>query len=322
MFSAVVAVIVGLAVLLWSADKFVEGASAAADYAGVSPLLIGMLIVGFGTSAPEFVVSVSAALNGNPSIAIGNAYGSNIVNIALILGLTALIKPIRVKSGILKKELPILTGITLISFYFIYDLNIKRYESALILGLFIIIVVWGIIEDRKNSADNLNKEMEEKLESNNLSLFKALFFLTAGLVLLIASSKVLVWGALVITQKTGISDLMAGLTIVAIGTSLPELASSLAAIKRGSHDIALGNVIGSNMFNTLGVTGTAFLIHPSAISKDVIIRDFPVMFFLTIMVFVVGFGFKNQGRINRFEGFFLLSVYILYLLLLIYQTIL
>ncbi|MGM0418556.1 MAG: sodium:calcium antiporter, partial [Thermodesulfobacteriota bacterium] len=166
MLPAIVAVIAGLAVLLWSADKFVEGASAAADYAGVSPLLIGMLIVGFGTSAPEFVVSVSAALNGNPSIAIGNAYGSNIVNIALILGLTALIKPIRVKSGILKKELPILTGITLISFYFIYDLDIKRYESALILGLFIIIVVWGIIEDRKNSADNLNKEMEKKLESN------------------------------------------------------------------------------------------------------------------------------------------------------------
>jgi cation:H+ antiporter len=281
----------------------VEGASGIAEYAGLSPLLIGMVIVGFGTSAPEMIVSFTAALNKSTSIAIGNAYGSNIVNIGLILGITALIKPVRVNSGVLKKELPILFAVTAFSYLLIFDNSISRPEAFGLLSFFIFLMWWSVSQDKK-----LKK----------MSLKKAFFYTITGLLLLIGSSRLLVYGAVFMAEKAGVSDLVIGLTIIALGTSLPELASSAAAAFKGKHDIALGNIIGSNLFNTLAVTGIAFSVHPSDFPAEVAGRDFMFMLFLTLMVFATGFGFKNQGRINRLEGGFLLGVYFFYLYSLVF----
>ena len=259
---AIACVFVGAALLIVSADRFVEGAASTARYFGMPPLLIGMAIVGFGTSAPEMIVSAMAALQGNPGIAIGNAYGSNITNIALILGLTALIKPISVHSQVLRKELPVLTLVTALAAWQIRDGEVSRFDAVVLLVVLGGLMAWTIRQGLKAPADPLGAEIEHKLDVKGLSLRRALFWLFAGLILLIVSSRLLVWGAVEIARAFGVSDLIIGLTIVAIGTSLPELASAVVATRKGEHDIALGNVLGSNLFNTLVVVGIAGVIHP------------------------------------------------------------
>ncbi|WMC09412.1 calcium/sodium antiporter [Oceanimonas pelagia] len=313
MLMSVAAIVLGLAVLVWSADRFVDGASATARYAGMPPLLIGMVIVGFGTSAPEIVVSIIAALEGNPGLALGNAYGSNIANIGLILGVTALISPIAVHSQVLRKELPILLLITLLSLSLLWNGWLARTDAMVLLVVFVLLMAWSIRQGLRDGNDSMASEQEQELGENTMSLKQALFWLVAGLVLLIISSRFLVWGAVNVAQAFGVSDLIIGLTIVAIGTSLPELASSIAAIRKNEHDLALGNVIGSNLFNTLAVVGLAGIIHPLAVVSEVINRDFVVMIALTLSLFVLGFGFRGRpGRINRVEGAFLLAVYLAY----------
>lgn len=313
MLTGLLALIIGLVLLVWSADRFVDGASSTARILGMSPLLIGMVIVGFGTSAPEMMVSALAAMEGSPGIAIGNAYGSNIANIALILGIAALINPIRVQSGILKKELPILTGITVISVFLLLDLNLSRIDAMILLVLFTGLMGWTIFQGMKKKTDELSLEMEKEAAGLDTSLKKSLFWLIAGLIMLIVSSRILVWGAIEIARIFGVSDMIIGLTIVAIGTSLPELASSVAAARKGEHDIALGNVLGSNLFNTLAVVGIAGSIHPFPVEKITLVRDMAVMGGLTLSLFAIGYGFKSrQGIINRFEGAGLLLVYIAY----------
>lgn len=313
MLMSVAAIVLGLAVLVWSADRFVDGASATARYAGMPPLLIGMVIVGFGTSAPEIVVSVISSLEGNPGLALGNAYGSNIANIGLILGITALISPIAVHSQVLRKELPILLLITLLSLSLLWNGMLARTDAMMLLVVFVLLMAWSIRQGLQSGKDSLAAEHEKELDENLMSLKMAIFWLVAGLILLIVSSRFLVWGAVNVAQAFGVSDLIIGLTIVAIGTSLPELASSIAAIRKNEHDLALGNVIGSNLFNTLAVVGLAGVIHPLEVMPEVITRDFVVMIVLTLSVFVLGFGLKGrQGRINRLEGAFLLAVYVAY----------
>lgn len=307
---AIVALIAGLALLVWSADRFVAGAASTAGYFGMPPLLIGMVVVGFGTSAPEMVVSALAALEGSPGIALGNAYGSNIANIALILGVTALISPIMVHSTVLRKELPILTFVTLVSVGLIADLDLSRMDAVILLLVFGGLMAWTIYQGVKPSSDPLAKQMEMETAVNTMPLKRAFFWLLAGLLMLIASSRILVWGAVQIAQIFGVSDMIIGLTVVAIGTSLPELASSVIAARKGEHDIALGNVIGSNLFNTLAVVGIAGSIHPFFVAPETLYRDMVVMGALTISLFLIGYGFKGrQGRINRFEGAALLLVY-------------
>lgn len=306
------ALIAGLTLLVWSANRFVDGAATTARHFGMPPLLIGMVIVGFGTSAPEMAVSALAALQGTPGIALGNAYGSNITNISLILGLTAMISPITVHSQVLRKELPILTGITLLTGWLIWDGNLTRLDAAILLVVFAGLMGWTIWQGMQKKADNLGIEMEEQLKDQTLSLNKAIFWLVAGLLLLIISSRILVWGAVEIAHQFGLSDLVIGLTIVAIGTSLPELASSLIATRKGEHDIALGNVLGSNLFNTLAVVGIAGVISPMKISPEMFSRDILVMGGLTVSLFLIGYGFRRHGRINRFEGAVLVLVYIAY----------
>jgi len=309
---AFIAIVSGLALLVWSADRFVEGAAVCARHFGMPPLLIGMVIIGFGTSAPEMMVSALAASQGNPGIALGNAYGSNITNIALILGLTALISPIAVHSQVLRKELPILAGITALAAWQVWDGAITRVEALVLLGVFGGLMVWTIRQGLRKKGDPLGSEMEQELAVHAMPVKRAVFWLVVGLVLLIVSSRILVWGAVEIAHGFGVSDLLIGLTIVAVGTSLPELASSLIATRKGEHDMALGNVLGSNLFNTLAVVGIAGTIQPMSVGPEVFSRDMLVMAMLTLVLFVMGYGFRGPGRINRVEGAGLLACYLGY----------
>ncbi|MDR4513472.1 calcium/sodium antiporter [Nitrosomonas sp.] len=312
MTEAFLAVAIGLLLLAWSADRFVEGAAVTARYFGTPPLLIGMVIVGFGTSAPEIVVSILAAVQGNPGIALGNAYGSNITNIALILGLTAVISPIAVHSQILRQELPVLAVVTVLAALQLMDGEISRIDAGVLLGVFSILMIWAIRQGLRKQTDALGTEIEQELKSQTMPIRRAFFWLIVGLLLLIISSRMLVWGAVAIAQGFGVSDLIIGLTIVAMGTSLPELASSIIAARKGEHDIALGNIIGSNLFNTLAVVGIAGMIHPMTVEPAVLSRDIPVMGALTLSLFIIGYGFRGPGRINRIEGALLLTCYVGY----------
>ena len=312
MIIPLLAVIAGFALLIWSADRFVAGAAAAAQHFGMPALLIGMVVVGFGTSAPEMVVSGLAAAQGNPGIALGNAYGSNITNIALILGLTALISPIAVHSQVLRRELPLLIAVTALAAWQLRDGNVTRGEALGLLTVFAVVMGWSILQGFRQRGDALGEEMSQELATHPMPLPRALVWLGVGLLLLIASSRLLVWGAVSIAQLLGVSDLLIGLTVVAIGTSLPELASSIIAARRGEHDLALGNIIGSNLFNTLAVVGIAGSIAPLAAEPEVFTRDMLVMGVLTLSLVIFGYGFRGPGRINRLEGAVLLTAYVAY----------
>lgn len=316
---AIIAVIFGLILLVWSADKFVEGAAVTAGHFGMPPLLIGMVVVGFGTSAPEMMVSALASLQGNPGIALGNAYGSNITNIALILGLTAVLSPIAVHSQVIRKELPILIAVTALAAFQLADGQLSRFDAGVLIGVFFALIVWTIQQGMKKTNDAFGSEIQGALTLQKMPIKKAVFWVITGLILLIISSRFLVWGAVEIAMALGVSDLIIGLTIVAIGTSLPELASSLIAVKKGEHDIALGNIMGSNLFNTLAVVGIAGLIHPLTVEPAVLTRDVAVMGALTLMLFIFAYGFKGkQGRINRLEGAILLLSFVAYTFYLLY----
>ena len=313
MILASLAILGGFALLVWSADRFVDGAAATAGHAGMPPLLIGMVVVGFGTSAPEMVVSAVAALDGNPDLALGNALGSNIVNTGLILGVTALIAPILVHSRVVRRELPLLLVITLLAGGLLWNGVLSRVEAIALLACFFALIGWTVFEGLRDRQDTLAAEMDQELAAHPMPLAKALFWLAAGLVLLIVSSRILVWGAVNIAQALGVSDLIIGLTIVALGTSLPELAASVIAARKGEHDIAIGNVVGSNMFNLLAVVGIAGVIAPMPdIAAEVLSRDWATMFGLTVLLFVMAYGFRGQGRINRPEGLLLLLAYVAY----------
>ncbi|AKS43272.1 calcium/sodium antiporter [Wenzhouxiangella marina] len=317
MLTLVLALAAGLTVLLWSADRFVASASGLAGQLGLSPLLIGMIVVGFGTSAPEMTVSVFATWQGNPGIALGNAYGSNITNIALILGLTALIRPIAVQSAVLNRELPILLGITLLAAWQLYDGTVTRLEAIVLLLVFTVLLGWSIIQARRHPDDPLAVDSADSLEKSTPLRGSSLLWLLLSLIALVLSSRLLVWAAVGLAQRAGMSDLVIGLTVVAIGTSLPELASSLVAARRGENELAVGNIIGSNLFNTLIVVGLAGLVAPLPVNPVLMLRDWPVMFGLSLALLVFGIGLRRPGRINRLEGGLLLTAFVIYTAVLI-----
>lgn len=317
LLEASLAIVIGLIILVWSADRFVDGSAALARYLGMSPLLIGILIIGFGTSMPEMVVSALSAFNGSPGIALGNAYGSNITNIALILGITALIKPLGVHGSVIKKELPILLAVTGLSAYFLLDSDIVRWEASLLLLLFTAYVVWTIWSSKKQRA-SIQAAYEEEDSVQQISFKAAVFWLIAGLLLLMVSSQLLVWGAIKIANYIGVSDLVIGLTVVAVGTSLPEVAASIAAARKGEVDLAVGNIIGSNLYNTLAVVGLAGVIIPIQAEQEVLSRDMLVMSSLTLVLFALGFwAYKHHRPIGRLAGFLFFSSYIGYTVYLI-----
>ncbi|PCI06975.1 MAG: calcium/sodium antiporter [Gammaproteobacteria bacterium] len=313
------AILVGFVLLIWSAERFIVGASATARNFDVPPLIIGLTIVGFGTSAPEMMVAGFAAYDGSPAMAIGNALGSNITNITLVLGVAALISPLNVHSRIIKKELPILLFATLMALALLRDMTLDRLDGFILLSLLFLLMWWvtraGI---RSKSENELTNEIIEELP-DNMPTSHALFWLIAGLVLLTISSKILVWGAVNIATDLGISELIIGLTIIAIGTSLPELATSISGALKKEHDIVIGNIVGSNLFNTLGVLALPGLIHPAKLAEGVLERDLPIVLILTILLLVMAYGFKNDGKINKLEGGLLFSAFIGYQLLLIFS---
>ena len=329
MLLPIIAVILGLAVLVWSADKFVDGAVGVAKFCGMSTLLIGMVIVGFGTSAPEMVVSAISAMQDAPELALGNAYGSNIANIALILGVTAIISPVVVIRKALKRDLPVLIAVTVLAVILALDGAIGRIDGIVLLLVFAGVMGFNIVSEIRQKHKGGQVEDSEE-NSTDVSLGKSLLWLLLGLVLLVASSRALVWGAVAIARALGVSDLLIGLTIVAVGTSLPELASSIAAARKGEDDLAFGNIIGSNLFNTLAVVGIAATIAPmDSFEASVLSRDMPVMAALTVLLLLFGLPVRKKridasghriGRINRIEGATFLAIYVGYIGFLIAQA--
>lgn len=314
------AVLGGFILLVWSAERFVHGAAGLAGNLGVSPLIIGMTIMGFGTSAPEMLVSGMAASNGNPAMGIGNALGSNITNIALVLGATALFVPLSVHSRILRREYPMLFAITLLAGALMLDGELGVLDGGVLLsgtGLLVGWMIWMSKQAPPATAglpepDPLSSEFESEIPTD-LSTGRALLWVALGLVVLVLSSRLLVWGAVNIAQDLGVSDLIIGLTIIAVGTSLPELAASVMSALKGEDDMAVGNILGSNMFNLLAVLALPGLIAPSLLEPAVMQRDFPVMLGFTIALFLMAYGFRGPGRINRLEGGLLLAGFIAYM---------
>lgn len=310
---SIVAIIAGFAILVWSADRFVLGASALAQNLGVPTLIIGMIIMGFGTSAPEIFVATIASMGGNPGLALGNALGSNIANIGLVLGIGALIAPLTVHSQILKREYPSLLIVTAALFLILMDNEITNMEGYLLLLGTLVMVAWLTwLSYSSRTTDSLTAEIESELPER-MTTPLALFWTFLSLVLLVGSSHMLVWGATDIAKAFGISDLVIGLTIIAIGTSLPEIAVSVSAALKKEHDLVIGNVIGSNMFNSLAVIGIGTSIEAVRFPDIVILRDYSTMVVLTLALFVMSYGFRRPGRINRFEAAVLLSAYIAYM---------
>ena len=320
MLLSILATIVGLAALAWSADRFVDGAAAVARYLGMPALLVGMLIIGFGTSAPELVVSAFAAVGGQPELAFGNAIGSNIANIGLILGVTAVVTPIVVHKGILRRELPALLGVTVLLAVLTFDRRLSLADAVVLLSVLGVLVAWSIWQARRSADDGLAKDVEAEAVAHPLSRKAAWGWLIAGLVLLVVSSRVLVWGAVGIAEGLGWSDLVIGLTVVAIGTSAPELASSIAAARKGENDLALGNIIGSNLFNTLGVVGVAGVIAPAAVSAEMVTRDIPLALAFSAVLVVFALWPLGRGRVTRIEGATLIVAYAAYMALVFKST--
>jgi cation:H+ antiporter len=321
MWLEILALAGGAGLLTLSADRFVVGAAAVAWHLRVPPLIIGLTIVGIGTSAPEMLVSAMAAWQGNSGIAVGNAIGSNIINIALVLGLTALISPLDVHSSIPRRELPVLLGIMLVAWLLISDGTLGRFDGLLLVAGVAPMLVWMTRMGMKSreSRDALDEEFRQEMRTG-MGMPVAIFWLVFGILALLLSSRLLIWGAASIALQLGVSDLIIGIVVVALGTSLPELAASLASAIKKEHDIAIGNVIGSNIFNLLAVLGLPGVINPGPIDPSVRYRDFPVMFLITLMLFAMAYGLRGPGRITRTGGALLLAAYIGYQTLLYFSA--
>lgn len=316
MLEAIVLLCIGLALLVWSADRLVFGSAALAKNLGVAPLIIGMTILAMGSSAPEMMVSATAALAGKTDTAVGNVLGSNIANIALILGLTAILKPLSISSGIIRRELPLMMVVTLIAGALLWDSYLGFFEGVLLVVLFIIFILAMLKISKSNSNSNSNKDQDILLEEqeseipDGVSNMAAVVWVIIGLVLLPYAAGMLVDSAVIIAKHFGMSDLVIGLTIIAVGTSLPELAASIASIYKGEDDMAVGNIIGSNVFNILAVMGIPGLLNPSVLSPLAMGRDFYIMLGVSVLLVLMALG--KRRRINRFEGLVLILCFVAY----------
>lgn len=313
-------IFIGLALLIYGADMFVNGASSIARQLGMPPLIIGLTIVGFATSAPEILVGTVSALQDKTAIAIGNALGSNIANIGLVLGISILLLPITVASRTIKREYGLMCVSLIIALVVMLDGHLSRIDAIILLVSLIGSLAWVIwIAKRSAANDPLISEFEQEL--NNADPTKtAVVKLLIGLILLVAGADLLVRGAVFIAESYGVSDLVIGLTIVAIGTSLPELAASIASILKKEADIAIGNIIGSNMFNILAVLGIPALINPDYFANEVLTRDYPAMMGLSLLLGAMIF-ISSKGKLVRTEGAILLACFLGYQYVLFSQSI-
>jgi len=307
-----VATLVGFVLLMWGADRFVVGAASTARNMGLSPLLIGLTLVGMATSGPEIFVSVAASLRGDPALAAGNAVGSNIANIGLVLGMTALVMPISVRSVTLRREMPTLLAVTLILTMILINLRLGRVEGTLLLVTLVLVLYWlVVIGSRSGESDPIALDYASEIPGD-VPMRRAIVWLVVGLLTLLAGANLLVWGAQKLAIAFNVSELVIGLTVVAIGTSLPELAVSLVSAFKGEHDMAIGNIIGSNLFNSLAVMGIAGLIHPAVFDRELLTAHLPVMIGMTLALFLMTYNFGGNSRIGRIEGVMLVGAFICY----------
>ncbi len=310
---ATAAITLGFIGLIWSADKFVLGASTTARNLGVSPLLIGLTIVAFGTSAPEIFTSATAALRGSPELAIGNVLGSNIANIGLVLGITALVCPVLIPVSLLKKELPTMLAITLLVLWLFHDFRLDQMDAVLLLAVLACLAYRVISHKVTMPGSKLEQEDEVSDYLADMSTAAALGWMLLGLILMIISSNVLVSGAREIAMAMGVSELAIGLTVVAIGTSLPELATSITSSLRGHHDLAVGNIVGSNILNILMVLPVPALLSPVDLAPEIVWRDYGFTLAFTLLFSFMIFVLKRRGlAIGRISGAILLLCYLAY----------
>ncbi len=314
----VAVILTGVLLLVWGADRFIDGAASVARNLHVQPMVIGLTIVSVGTSLPEMVVAAMAALNTNRDLGIGNALGSNIANIGLVVGVTALIMPLAVKSITLRREMPMLFLVTVFTFVLMSDGNLDFIDGVMLIVGLALVLIWIARIGLKNRHDPLVQEFVDSIPGQ-MGMRQSVFWFIVGLLVLLVSSRMVVWGAVGIAHALGISDLVIGLTIVAVGTSLPELVASITGVLKGEADLAIGNVIGSNMFNLLAVLAMPAMIHPGAFDPQALLRDFPIMLGFTVALFVVSFGLK-LGKINRFDGVLLVGGFVGYLYFLFLQA--
>lgn len=312
MLASCIFVLIGLVLLVYGADMFVNGASSIARQFGIPPLIIGLTIVGFATSAPEIIVGSVSAFQGKTAIAIGNALGSNITNIGLVLGISILLLPITVASDTIKREFGLMFLALLLALALMFDGQLSRVDAVILLVALVGFIGWIVWLAKKTAAtdpliDEFTQELNEQADPTKIAVIKLLI----GLVLLLSGAELLVRGAVFIAEHYGVSDLVIGLTIVAIGTSLPELAASIASIIKKEADIAIGNIIGSNMFNILAVLGIPALINPDSFAREVITRDYPAMLGLSLLLGIMIFV-SSKGKLVRSEGAILLICFLGY----------
>jgi cation:H+ antiporter len=320
MWFLILALILGFIALVWSADKFLSGAASTANHLGVSKMLIGLTVVSVGTSAPEILVAVAASFEGSGLLAIGNAIGSNIANIGLVLGITAIIAPLPFSQTVLKAELPWLLGATLLAIILLFDLRLSPLDGALLIaGL--LLILWRLVKNQQTAGVDMTESIQEELdELQYMQKGEAVFWLIAGLVVLLVSAEVLVWAASRIATALGVSELVIGLTIVAVGTSLPELAATVGSAIKGHSDIAIGNVVGSNILNILAVLAIPGLIGGTDIETVALWRDCGMMLALTLLVALFAYAIGSQAVITRFEGVVILAAWCGYNMLLVNQA--
>ncbi|MYE14139.1 MAG: calcium/sodium antiporter [Gammaproteobacteria bacterium] len=320
MWLPILALILGFVALIWSADRFVSGAAATASNLNVSKVLIGLTVVSVGTSAPEILVALAAALEESSSLAIGNAIGSNIANVGLVLGVTAMVAPLPFAPGVLKLELPWLIAATLLALICLFDLWLGTFDGLLLLaGLWL--VMHRLMRKQRGAAHGIRETLEEELqELPSMTTARAVVWTAVGLAVLLAAAWILVWAATEIARLLGVSELVIGLTVVAVGTSLPELAATLGAAIKGHPDIAIGNVVGSNILNILAVMAVPALVHPVGIEAHVLWRDFGMMAALTALLVLFAYAIGSRPTITRFEGSVMVLAWIGYMVLLYHQA--
>lgn len=308
----IVEVTAGLALLIWGADRFVHGASASARNLGVPPLLIGLTIVAFATSAPEILVSIVASLRGEPGLAFGNAIGSNIANIGLVLGLTAMVKPIELVSATLRREMPALLAVSLLTVSLFLDTHVSFIDGLVMLTGLVIVMIWlARLGMRSSAQDPLREDFEAEIPKD-VSMTAAITWLLVGLGVLLIGANLLVEGAIEVAQILGVSEVIIGITLVAVGTSLPELAVSLVSVLKGEHGLAIGNIVGSNIFNMLAVIGVAAVIAPSSVAPSVLSLHMFVMVAFTLVLFAMTYDYDGKSELSRVEGFALFAAYMAY----------
>ncbi len=321
MLGNIAEVIVGLTLLIWGADRFVHGASALARNLGVAPLMIGLTIVSFATSAPEILVSVVAALRGEPDLAVGNAIGSNIANIGLVLGATALLRPIELKSATLRREMPALLAVSLLTVALFLDSTLNRIDGFVLLTGLVIVIIWLVrLGLRSSATDPLQADFEAEIPKD-LSNATAIFWLVIGLGTLLVGAELLVDGAIEIARTIGVSEVVIGITLVALATSLPELAVSAVSAIKGEYGLAIGNIVGSNIFNLLAVVGVAAAIHPAVLPPTVLSLHIFVMVSFTLVLFAMTYEYDGRGTISRFEGVMLVGAYVAFTAYVVLQNV-